>query len=87
MKVIANNGNNIKLKVGEIYNLIAGIHVNGCGDVIYLSNMLCVDVTEEGFNLQGVPGSVGSMNGPVFVYKDEVFAVFDTDLFQCLIHC
>ena len=51
--------------------------------MIYLSNMLCVDVTEEGFNLQGVPGSVGSMKGPVFVYKDEVFAVFDTDLFQC----
>ena len=84
MKVIVNN---INLKVGKTYNLVAGIYVNGCGDVMYLSKMTCIKVDEAGYTLQGVPGAIGSLAGPVFVYKEEVFAVFDTDLFDCLAHC
>ena len=76
----------MELEKGKVYNLLAGIHVDGHSDVVYLSNMLCVDVTEEGFNLQGVPGSVGSMKGPVFVYNDEIFSLFDKDLYKCLTH-
>lgn len=86
MEVISNN-NNIKLELGKTYNLVAGVHIGGCGDVLYLSNMECVGVNDEGYSLQGVPNTVGSLRGPVFVYKDEVFAVFDTDLFKCLVHC
>jgi len=87
IEVIANN-NNIKLEAGRTHNLVAGVHIGGCGDVLYLlSNMECVSVNEEGYSLQGKPNTVGLLRGPVFVYKDEVFAVFDTDLFKCLVYC
>jgi|P1105metagenome_2_1110788.scaffolds.fasta_scaffold06327_5 hypothetical protein len=76
----------MELEKGKVYNLLAGIYVAGCGDVVYLSNMMCMDVTSEGFRLQGVPGSTGSLKGPLFVYKDEIFGIFDKDLYECLTH-
>lgn len=77
----------MELEKGKVYNLLAGIHIDGCSDIVYLSNMVCVDVTEEGFNLQGIPGSIGSLKGPVFVHKDEIFSIFDNDLYKCLRKC
>lgn len=40
----------------------------------------------ETFHSQMMPGSVGSLKGPVFVYKDEIFGIFDKDLYKCLTH-
>ena len=76
----------MELEKGKVYNLLTGIHVNGCDDVVYLSNMACLDVTSEGFILQGTPGSIGSLKDPIFVYKDEIFGIFDKDLYTCLTH-
>ena len=86
MEVMKNKDNDITLESGKTYNLLVGIHVAGCGDVIYLSNMLCTGVTDAGYTLKGVPGTVGSMQESVNVYKDEIFAVFDRDLYECLVH-
>ena len=76
----------IKLVKGKTYNLLVGMHIGELGDVMYLSNMVCVDVNENGYMLQGLPGSIGSLQEPVFVYKDEVFHVFNKDLYDCLSH-
>ena len=62
------------------------MHVDGISDVMYLSNMKCIDVSKNGYTLEGVPGTVGSLQKPVFVYKDEVFGLYDKDLFDCVIH-
>ncbi len=86
MKSVESKVNTITLESGKTYNLLVGIHVAGCGDVIYLSNMLCTDVTDDEYVLKGVPGTVGSMRGPISVYKDEVFAVFERDMYECLNH-
>ena len=86
MEAMVSKNNPITLEKGKTYHLVVGIHVGGCGDVMYLSNMLCKSVTEGGYTLQGVPGTVGSLRGPINVYRDEVFAVFDKDLFECLVH-
>ena len=48
--------------------------------------MLCTGVTDDGYLLKGVPGTVGSLQEQVKVYKDEIFAVFDRDLYECLTH-
>lgn len=77
---------NIKLVKGKTYNLVVGMHIGGVSDVMYLSNMACVDVNEDGYTLQGMPGSIGSMQEPIFVYKDEVFDVFNKDLYDCISH-
>ena len=80
----------MELEVGKTYHLLAGIRVNTGGevlaDVIYLSNMVCIGATEDKYTLKGAPGSVGSLRGPISVYKDEIFSVFDKDLFTCLNH-
>ncbi len=86
MKSVESKVNTITLESGKTYNLLVGIHVAGCGDVIYLSNMLCTDVTDDAYVLNGVPDTVGSMKGPINVYKDEVFAIFERDLYECLVH-
>lgn len=75
---------NIKLVVGKVYHLLAGLHIGELGDIMYLSNMKCIDVNEDGYILQGVPGSIGSMQESIFVYKDEIFSVFDKDLYDCI---
>ena len=84
--IMKSTDNDITLEPGKTYHLLVGIHIAGCGDVIYLSNMLCTGVTDGGYLLKGVPGTIGSLQGPVNVYKDEIFAVFDRDLFDCLVH-
>lgn len=86
MEAIVSRDDIVKLEVGKTYNLVAGIHASGCDDVLYLSNMACIGVNEAGYILQGIRGTVGSLQGSVFVYKDEIFAVFDKDLYECLAH-
>ncbi len=86
MVITASENNIATLEIGKTYNLVAGIHIGGCGDVIYLSNMTCISANDHGFTLQGVNGSVGSLKDPVFIYKDEIFAIFDRDLYECLVH-
>lgn len=76
----------IKLLKGKVYNILVGMHFDGISDVMYLSNMKCIDVSKNGYTLEGVPGTVGSLQKPVFVYKDEVFGLYDKDLFDCVIH-
>ena len=80
----------MELEVGKTYHLLVGIRVDAgsqvLGDILYLSNMACIGATEDKYTLQGVPGSVGSLSGPISVYKDEIFSIFDKDLFTCLNH-
>ena len=86
MEDIIKKDKDITLETGKTYNLLVGIHVAGCGDVIYLSNMLCTGITDDGYLLKGVPGTIGSLQEQVKVYKDEIFAIFDMDLYECLTH-
>jgi hypothetical protein len=81
-----NNGGDFKIKlvVGKVYHLLAGLHIGEISDIMYLSNMKCIDVDENGYILQGVPGSIGSMQESIYVYKDEIFSVFDKDLYDCI---